>query len=236
MKISTNNPATTFANKALKVLSMTAMVLCAVSLTACSDDDDDDNQKQNGTDSARKIEVKASDIKGIPAGIEIAAVRAVLYSDVQSGLELVTSGWDNGFVIELPETVSSANISPIKYYFMLDEAVTVSKNVNLARVDLEVYDKEDNYLSDIAFGRVWNGTDMVWGMLVYTDDDCKVSGTQTEKDEDWSASYTFDLDLKKGWNRIYDITKVIDENTEEVKLTTTAPSNIIWGWDTYLEQ
>ncbi|MCC8018449.1 MAG: hypothetical protein LIO85_01565 [Rikenellaceae bacterium] len=42
MKISTNNPATNFAKKALKALTMIAMVLCAVSLAACSDDDDDE--------------------------------------------------------------------------------------------------------------------------------------------------------------------------------------------------
>ncbi|MCC8018447.1 MAG: hypothetical protein LIO85_01555 [Rikenellaceae bacterium] len=228
MKISTNNPATNFAKKALKSLTMTAMVLCAVSFVACSDDDDE-GEKQNGTDSIRKIEVKGADIKGVPMDTDIKTVKAVLYSGVALDIELATAPWEYGFTIELPETVSSSYLSPVKEEFD-DEELTVSSNAKFARVDLEVYDGEGDYLEDIIFGRIWNGKDGVWGYNIYSDADCKVTGTVKYGYEDYIETYVYDIDFKKGWNRLYNIEKEIDEDNWEFTRTTTTPSGIVWVW------
>ena len=60
-------------------------------------------------------------------------------------------------------------------------------------------------------------------VFYYVDSDVKISGTY--KDKDWGISYVVSLNLKKGWNAVYDI----ETKTKNETRTGATPEDMRWN-------
>lgn len=144
--------------------------------------------------------------------------------DVGNHIVLAKTEYKNGgFTITLPDSVSSQYL-PSLFGDEIPEGITASNgNVKSAGVRLYAYksDIRENYFR-LRSGD-WNGG------LVYIDGDSYITGTSTDymEEEDYTIISIYSLNLKKGWNIVYE-RETRTENSVTYERTTAAPAGAKW--------
>jgi hypothetical protein len=79
------------------------------------------------------------------------------------------------------------------------------------------------YKSGAKTGEFLHATADCMGILIYVDRDVSITGSYTETEDGVSATISFSLDLKKGWNIAY-----AQYSEEVIAITTAAPPGAEW--------
>jgi hypothetical protein len=207
-----------FLNIMASVLTIAAFAAATVS---CSKDGDDetDNGANNGNGATKNNEVNVTVENG--SALVGHTVKLIAYSDDKDEVTLMTTTYgSNGFELKLPTSVNASVLSAP--FDEVPEGITVSNRaVKGISVYLEAY-KGEEYMGDFYHGvGEWSGS------LLYVDGDLNVTGSYTEEGN-WK--YTYKLQLKKGWNTVYE--KYTEKGDGgEAECTTSVPTGAKWYFD-----
>ena len=220
-----------------KILFSAAILLAALSFTSCGN-------SKNGGDYT--IDAKVSN--GNLVDSQVDEVRAMGYicvgkypvdwdedgitdwydcEDYQD-ITIVTAPFKNGgFKLKLPKKIDERLLEPMEFEEDDEMPVTVSnKNVKGAAVeDFEAFKNNANV------GYFWCGYESPdtegYLLFVFVDGNCKVSGSFSETETWGGQTYKYemsiDLDLKKGWNAVYQYESKVGNNYV-FKVSTKKPS------------
>ncbi|MCD7970964.1 MAG: hypothetical protein LUF87_11500 [Alistipes sp.] len=198
------------------LLTTVAMLM----LASCSDDD------LNGLGAFDSLTVRASQVRNAPADGTIDAVKLIAASGSGEAV-LASSGWDDGFTLNFPLSVSSLYLDDIETTFGIRtadlSALTVTEpGAGLRTAYIQGYRNEaqDNY-----FYQTNSSTDSRT-IFIYTDRQVKVYGNAVGD----GTTYEFDLWLFKGWNRIVQ-TISQTEGQQFIGFMSTQPSGLFWIYD-----
>ena len=202
----------TFFKFGLLALGLTTAVF-----NSCNKDDDDNSG--NGGNASK---ITATNV--INGSTRITTVKALAYwesSNYDYGNDAIAQApyKNNGFTLELPENVSS------KYLDLLSEdapsGVSISdENAKIFFLDdIRGYDEDENEIGDFYLEEE-NDDSEYYTSWMYADRDVTIKG---EDDGD-----KYDVNLKKGWNIIYES---YTENSGS--LTSKKPSGINYSWNFY---
>jgi hypothetical protein len=192
-----------------------------VALCSCSKDDDDNS-------SVPDPDIVVENGSSYNALIDV--VKLEVYSNSTGKYQTLASAeYKNGFTLTLPESVSSQYLESLGDD--VPAGVTVSnKNVKTGTASLNAYK------SDSEAGYFYHKSGDWEGELMYADGDVSVTGTETDTDEYEGTTYTltikYSVNLKKGWNRVYQ-KWTENGNNETVEITTTTPSGATWHFESY---
>ncbi len=201
-----------------KVLFATlAAVFALASFTAC-DKDDNKGKGNGGRDKGTKVE--------IPGNVEDAddVVKVAAVYKKEGAIDIAASATlaDGKFIVMLPETVADSKLS-LDDMENLPEGVTAdATDVKTVRVDFIGMDADDEQL-----GKYFIEGDNIYANYLYSNKAVKVTGESELENGDIMV---YDLDLKKGWNLVFEM----DEDEDDVTTTTitnTKPGNIAWLFD-----
>ena len=236
----------------MKKFSSFLVMACLASLcmvfTACDKDKDKD---KDGDGSGTTVNSSVIEAKNVIGGNSYTTrVDAEVYDyDADTYVSIATSPYQNkGFKLTLPGNLNVKYLESIGDLFdadNTDEIKISDKNAKGCLLeDFCAYDKNDNYGGYFYFGDTYEGmTEMsvhyvVW---IYVDRDVTVKGTQSEYDGDEdiiiTINATANLNLKKGWNVVYNsvIAKYNFSSspvtvTMEVTMTNKKPSSANLKW------
>jgi hypothetical protein len=199
------------------------LAVLSAGFTGCDKDDDDGG---TAVISGNKITVT---IDG--AGNRVDMVK--LYADGRksSGTIAEAEVKDNRFTMELPETLPSQYLEPLKDE--MPDGITLSDASAKGCFSLEFYAYKNNdfvgYLSYVNFSGkeedYKSGSAFV--DLVYVDKDLSITGSYT--DEDYKETYN--CHLKKGWNYMAEIYRGKSNDVEADEYTTSLPGGLKWILD-----
>lgn len=204
---------------------------------SCSSDDNNNNDTRDGST------IVAEDIENAPSNVE--TVRANAYSEEASGEIAKAPFADAGFVMDLPDNPPAAymtSVSQIKEDMEEDggELNTTDPNLNIVYLeDIVGYDQEDKELGYFFLYSYNENKDIeYYTSWVYADRKAKMEGSVEDEYGDDIEVSIIDLDLKKGWNLVYEIyEEEYDEENDswnaEIRTTTTRPSSVDFGWMYY---
>ncbi|GHT38317.1 hypothetical protein AGMMS49965_01290 [Bacteroidia bacterium] len=198
------------------VFLLAAMAVSAVAFTGCEKDGEDNDNQTNAWDGV----LTATNVEGVPDGVTIDAVKAFI-----GGYEVGSGTYENrGFTLSLlsplPDKLSP--VTNVEKEFPGTTASPADAKGCFSFDDFYVYAYKDGN----EVGRFSSDTRTLEFSIVYVDKDVKTTGSSTT---DEGYHYTFNLSLKKGWNKMY---AVIDFKTgkAEIEMTTTEPSGIPAKW------
>ena len=144
---------------------------------------------------------------------------------------------NNGFTLELPETVPSKYLELIAEE--LPDGVTIS-NENLKILylyDIVGYDEDEDEIG--FFYLVEENEDSeYYTSWMYADSNATIKGEDKDTDGDDEYIEKYDFNLKKGWNVVYEIyTESYNDSTEKGVYTSTftsqKPSGVTFTWNFY---
>ena len=191
------------------------LVLSIALLYSCGKSEDD------GGASTIKATSVVNNVHNAISDSEVITVKAVA-SD--GGVIAETQYKNKGFTLELPSTV------PDKYLQLIlqheTHGISISdesaKAFTLENINIRGYDKDNYSIGYFSFnGSIYENTEhyVSW---VYVDRDVTVKG------EVYTDLSKYDLDLKKGWNVVYNSYKF---STDIYSYTTQKPDDKYgWGW------
>ncbi|MDR2843609.1 MAG: hypothetical protein LBV57_03060, partial [Candidatus Symbiothrix sp.] len=218
---------------------MMAMAV-AVMVSGCDkleEDGTDDGTK--GGDTSTPFVITATVSTG---GVAVDTVKAFIWqydeaTDTESSFEVASGVYKNGgFTLNLPATL------PAQYLQQLwDGDVPAGINISASNVkgagvgDIEAYKGLDEV------GDFWFGIDSpdieIIAEFLYVDKDVTIIGSHTGKDDwdrEWTITETYNVSLKKGWNKVY--VKYIESETNKTvttEVTNTEPSGLQWHFENY---
>jgi len=141
---------------------------------------------------------------------------------------------NGGFKMTLPEKIDERLLEDITafpdYMGTIPAEINISdKNVKGTIVVAFLAFKNNLWVGDFRCIYFSNDHDTeAFLFYSFVDGDCKVSGTVTRTYGPITSKDIFDLDLKKGWNAVYQI-QTVAGNTNTVKVTTKKPDfDLTW--------
>ncbi len=198
-----------------KVLIATlATVLALASFTAC-------DNKKGDDDKGMKVDIPGN----VEDADDVVKVVAVLGDDDVIATATLSKG---KFVLTLPETVADSKLRSIENN--LPDGMTLSvADAKISIANIFGVDADDEEIG-MYYAEFETDTRGVYLAYMYSNKVVKVTGTDEDTD---GYKEIYDIDLKKGWNYVYEI-GVDDEDTGEttVTYTTTKPADAIaWMFD-----
>ena len=190
-----------------------ALGLTIAVFNSCDEDDD----KNGGSGSISKI--TATNV--INGSTQIKTVKALVYWGDYDNEDAIAQApyTNNGFTLELPKTLSA------KYLFLISEdapsGITISdKNVKIYVLeDISGYDKDDDEIGYFYLEEE-KGDNEYYTSWIYSDRDVTIKG-QDDGDK-------YNLQLKKGWNVVYD-----SYTDNGFSLMSEKPSGVNYSWNFY---
>jgi hypothetical protein len=211
----------------------------AMVFAGCSKDDDNGNGDNNGI-SFNVVGLASSQVSS-PYQIDTVKVEIEKDYDYVYTAEMVlaTAIYANGgFTINLPATVNDLYLHTASEWFddeLAGGSVTVSNHsVKINTVELDAYKADGDYRDKVG-GFYLAATGGWEGLLIYVTGHINIAGTYFDKEEyeDYGKAITttYSLNLKQGWNIIYEKTERNAEKTiYTVTQTTTAPAGAKWEY------
>ncbi|MDR2383118.1 MAG: hypothetical protein LBD76_04440 [Prevotellaceae bacterium] len=192
-----------------------------VALSSCQKDDDDDG--------INTINVVVENGNNYNALIDAVILNVWDYSMEQNQTLVETEYKDGGFTINLPESVSSRYLEPLDED--MPNGITVSnKNVNGGWASFIAFQ------SDEAVGYFYCRSGDWIGELMYVDGNSFITGIVTDSELDngvtYTATYNLNMNLKKGWNMVYEKYS-LSSFSYTSEITTTTPANAKWYFESY---
>lgn len=193
----------------------------SASFTACNKDDDDGDSSTVGS----KI---TATVSGVGSG-QVDTV--VLYYSAHATYELIAKAAfkNNGFTMELPETLPSRYLETLKNDMPAGVAISDASAKGCFNTSIRAL-KNDSFVGDIEYLN-FSGkeedykTGAAYVELVFVDRDVTITGTDTN--DDYTQQYN--CNLKKGWNYIADVYKGEDSNKKDIyEATTSLPGGLKW--------
>jgi len=224
----------------MKRLFFKGGLFLALGLTAmfysCSDDNDD-NGGSGGSGNA--LTITATDVTNGSA--QIATVKALAEwesgDDEWSEDEIAQAPYENnGFSLELPGTL------PVKAEYLETIGADVPTGVSVSDKNAKVYFLDDIYgynANGREIGYFYledeNGDNEYYTSWMYTDRDVTIKGQYKYTDDDgYQDTGTYDLNLKKGWNIVYDsYSDNYSSRTYTSTFTSQEPSGVNYSWNFY---
>jgi len=206
-----------------KTIFSAAILIAALGFTGCEG-------SKNGGDLTINAKVKNGNL------VKVDEARAVgyIYSETPYGyydwndIIIATALYKNGgFKIKLPkDNIDARLIETIDFEDAFDIDVTVSNNnVKGAMVEGFLAFKNNEEIGEFIF--LYYSYDAIGYVLyMFVDSDCKIYGYESDMDQYDGQTYKWedsvDLDLKKGWNTVYEYYMAVG-NSEIYKITTKKP-------------
>ena len=150
-------------------------------------------------------------------------VRAIVRID-HKDIVIFSIPFENGSLnVELPEEMDSKLLTPIGKILDYTDVEISNENANAIGI-LRLYAFKNNvkigYFEFSEKVSDFQNSTSFDAYFLYVDTDVKITGTHNDR---WfSAEYSIDLNLKKGWNMVYTITKITD-STFDIIVTTQKP-------------
>ena len=218
-------------------ISIVACVFASIILASCKDN--------NSSDSSTIDKVTARVEYGNEYNDYIDEVWGVIYyDDWEEEYVAERSKYVNGgFTIDLPSTVSNTYLTDI-----MDELGWIQeypngsisdKSAKIGLIWFEAYD-DGYYLGDFEYYKYEeNETPSnysvrgAYAVFIYTDKNVSLKGSYSETGDSWREEETINLNLKKGWNQIFETFEYsFNENTgnevSKQSLTTSNPGGLKW--------
>ncbi|MDR0437610.1 MAG: hypothetical protein LBH22_04825 [Bacteroidales bacterium] len=222
----------------MKKLFYSAAMLAALSFTFVSCKDEDDPKPQEPV--YQSITVAAA-VTELPSGLPtIARVRA------QAPVQTIASTlWSSGFSLKLEDAATSTFLKAFDQIFVstfpwLTAAQAPTPSLSTARfqgVEIEAFastEGETGWIGDFFFEGE-NETNDSYTLLeevyFFANEDVTITGTSSgiDLDED-PFDMTWNVTLKKGWNKFYSSMTFVDEVEKyTMSFTSTKPAGD-WGW------
>jgi hypothetical protein len=181
---------------------------------------------------------------------EIATVKAIVWGEWDEGTFIVAEApfLNNGFTLQLTNEIPSEFLRPSTQIlapdyedgFIITNNLTISdknaKTAGFSNIRGFSSDGSREELVSFFFGDEgeYEGTVQVW---LYADRNVTIKGTQSIRwqEESGESVLTFDLNLRKGWNIIYEQWSVNDGG-DKATLTSEKPAgaNLRWSLDQWL--
>jgi len=229
-----------------KTIFIGCILIAALSFTSCGDSKNGGNLTIDARVSHGDLvnsqvdEVRAMGAISVPATPPDWWDEWETYYEMQY-VEIATAPFKNGgFKITLPkEKIDQRLLEPMDFKGMEDY---LSIKLNISNKDVKgtgVYEFVA-YKNNSPVGYFecyyWSPDADGYVEYVFVDGNCKISGSYSETEE-WGGKtykyeFTIDLDLKKGWNTVYQYYMKVG-NTEVEKITTKKPDfDFTWYYDT----
>jgi len=208
-----------------KTIFLAAILIAALGFTGCGGSD------KNG--GSLKIDAKVSNGDLVNSQVdEVRAIGTIYFGGGDwEDVIIATAPFKNGgFKITLPETFDQRLLYKINFESLFPEIPNISiSDKNVKGMNFwDIYAFKNNLLVglfrcmyDIPYKE---GT--LYFMFVYSD--CKVVGSHTEAYPTYKNEFTVDLNLKKGWNMVYE-TRTTAGDTRIYKTSTQKPDfDLAW--------
>ena len=234
----------------LKIGLFAALGLTVAAFNSCKDNKPGpDNGIGGSTNPDGSFTVMATNV--INGSAQITTVKALAYwssgnwedGDYEYGEDVIAQApySTNGFTLKLPATVAA------KYLYGIDEdellGVTISDRAVKMRSfsGFSGFDKDENEIGYFYLGEETDDSEHV-AVWLYADRDVTIKGEEKEIDEDYNEEYIrkFDLQLKKGWNVVYESGIESTDNSTgrdvyvfSVTNKKTAGVNYAWNFHDY---
>jgi len=212
--------------KLLKKLALLPLFCGLVLTSACSNDDENGNGNDIPT-SWFDGTITATVVNGNDYNDLISRVGAVTRAN--NSLETIaTSAWSSGgFTITLPETLESRFLWSIESEFEdMPHVIISDRNARISSAEIEAFDDQNNVVG--VFMNIREDENLfVMTILAYADRDVSQIGSD-------GYDQTWNLSLRRGWNKIY----VIERETAtggEVLFTTEAVNGLRWHFVEFVE-
>jgi len=231
-----------------RIIFSAAILIAALGFTGC------ENDKNGGN---LKIDAKVSN--GDLVNSQVDEVRAIGYICVgkypvdwnedgivdwydcedYKDITIATAPFKNGgFKMTLPKKIDERLLEPMDFEDALEEMPITVSNKNVKGTAVEDFEAFKN---NVNVGYFWCGYESrdTEGYLVYlfVDGNCKISGSFSETEvwdgQTYKMEMSIDLDLKKGWNAVYQYESEVG-TTYTMKVSTKKPSfDYTWYYENY---
>ncbi|MDR1416423.1 MAG: hypothetical protein LBJ57_03255 [Prevotellaceae bacterium] len=215
-------------------------LLAVAAVCSCDKDKDKDNNNNSKSGFIQNNAIEINLENGGRYSEKVDTVKLTIYSEeLHRSVALVSVPYGNGkFTLKLPTSVDAKYLKDFHFEYA-DEArkgLTISdskvqeSNVSLLaykagsevgalRYGVEDWDKAENWDRDVY--------------LTYVDRDVSITGSYTGIDSGKEVkgakySYSYSVNMKKGWNLRYEEGKVKAENLYEITITTQIPAEAKW--------
>jgi hypothetical protein len=207
--------------KILKIIASTlAIAAFAATIVSCGKDDDDGPNNEAIQNNAITIVVENGG--GYGMNFVGSLVGCVVKLEVGSQTLAEALFGTNGFTLKLPVNVNTSLLGEIGGD-EIPQGLTVSNpKVKMVTTWLRIY------RSGERIGEFYHGVGEWKGYAVYADGNVNITGSFTDNVGKW----TFNAQLKKGWNVLYE--KVIEKenrNENEYEAITRVPEGASWRLD-----
>jgi hypothetical protein len=193
-----------------------------VALYSCDKDEKNDDKKEDPKDDIpasvivdNKLTVTVEN--GSSYSGKIDSVKMTARDSEDDKVVITSAPYNNGvFTLELPVPFADIFLDALSDIDDFDGSTISNPNVKISDIDdLRIYAYKSG--KSIGYFHFINNSDG-WGGPMYANDDVIVTGNSTDD----SGTYTFNVNLKKGWNMIY-------ENGNAT--TSQAPAGLKWYFD-----
>ncbi|MDR1273713.1 MAG: hypothetical protein LBK12_04110 [Odoribacteraceae bacterium] len=207
--------------KILKIMASTlAIAAFAVTTISCGKDDDDEPNGEAIQNNAITIVVENGGGYGMNFVGSLAG--CVVKLEVGSQTLAETLFGVNGFTLKLPASVDASLLDEIGRGGILQGLTVSNPKVKMVTTWLRTYQSEERV------GEFYHGVGEWKGYAVYADGNVNITGSFTDNAGKW----TFNAQLKKGWNVLYE--KMIEKenrNENEYEAVTRVPEGASWRLD-----
>jgi hypothetical protein len=203
-------------------VAVLAALMPAIICTSCNKDDDD----EGGATTVTAIEGTLTGT--IPANVD--ELRASVYwGDEWNEYEVGKCAFDatGKFKIDLPATLDSKYLRTIDIDEDAPNVKVSNPNVKTASItSLRTFKDGERTYGNLSYIDKSAHAERIY---MYADGDVTIKGSGTEKDDDWTYVYDYNVTLKKGWNLIYVSSEENEATkTDTEKLSNNAPAGLKW--------
>ena len=218
-------------NKFRLLATLLVVALCTTTIfTSCRNGDDDDNG--NGAFEIRATNVIAVDGSNIGRA---ATVRAVIWlRNDRTAIVGETPVQNNGFTLRLTNDVPEAAFESLSDDDWLDGFTVSDRNARWAFLDegILAFNSGGNEIGEFWFGSPDEDADEGFYVFwIYADRNVTIRGTVREEDNWGIWESRFDMNLRRGWNAVYEHwTWNEATRTDIFRLTSQRPSGATLRW------
>jgi len=213
----------------VKKFIATFFTACII-LVGCDKDDGNIDRKNDGV---AITEIKAK----IENASEFSMVKKVKlmmknFSTDKEDVIVEANFKDGGFTIKLPETLNAKYLATWSdIYLLLPEFTISDMNAKFGEgLSIQGFNTDDEMVADFFY--VYLGEkNYTFASYYYSDRDVEISG----KIETYNSNLTCLLNLKKGWNMVYQ-TESTESGKSNVIMSTNAVSNLKWYGSVHEQQ
>ena len=247
------------------VTAVVAAIIVAGFFAACekktssSSSNNNGNSNGNGTDTtttgggggggSTAFVIEAANVAN--SSSNIATVKAIVENGEEEEIIVVSPYKNNGFKLTLPQTLNDKYLELLEdldiefdrfgfvSYFGVDIKISDNTAKGYVLYDVEAYDKDDDYIGYFIYINDDDNGDeekFAMGYWIYVDKNVTIKGNFQLTQSGVNVSYKCDLNLKKGWNAVYESFNAKESTLTAAQIISTQkPSSFSCKWNFYDE-